>query len=183
MVIKKSKSFLSKKYVIVGSVIILLIVAASVAYFHSRQAQKSTAAGSSSIDYSPAPAAENNENDARKGSTSPSSTLSSGDSTATTPAASFSVVITGANVQPSNVHIGTQVSGTTSGTCNLTAEKAGQATLNLGSSSVRQNVNTFDCGVYNIATSAFSDSGVWHLVLAVSSNGSTNSGTYDVSIP
>lgn len=130
---------------------------------------------------------ENAPNEARKGSSKPATTLTNGSTAAPapTPSAGFTVQIVNAdmNENNSNLHVGTMVNNTTSGSCSLTATQAGQTTLQLGTSSVVQDVNSYDCGVFNIPTSEFPTSGNWLLTLTVTNNGTKASGTATAAIP
>lgn len=168
--------------------LILLVLLAGAVLLVYRHHQNSTnaaraAAASNSAAKNAAPAADNSSNENRKASSSPSSTLDTGgSSTSSSSPASFSVQIVNANVNNGNLHIGTLVNGITSGTCTLTASQSGQSTLQLGSSSVSQDVNNYDCGVFNIATSTFPTGGNWKIILTVSSNGASNSSNTTVDI-
>jgi cytoskeletal protein RodZ len=172
---------------------VLLLVMASLAlgsyfYLHNHDKQSTVkVANTSKVDTSPAPAADNNANNNRKSSTSPNSTLDTGGSStaSSTPiqsTASFQPEIVSSSVNDGNLHIGTMVSGTTTGTCDLTAMKSGQAPLQLGTSNVTQDVNAYDCGVFNIATSKFPANGDWNITLSVTSNGATASTNTSVDI-
>lgn len=134
------------------------------------------------INYKPAPPADNNDNQERKVSSAPSPTLGSTTGTSQTTPGSYTVQIVSTNVSSSNVHVGTLVSGTSTGNCTLTGSQTGQSTLQLGTSTVRMDVNSYDCGVFNIPTSMFPTSGVWKLTLTVTSNGSSSSGSANVTI-
>ena len=95
---------------------------------------------------------------------------------------SFSVKIVNSIVSSGNLHVGTIVTGISSGACTLTATQTGQATLNLGNSLVHQDVNTYDCGVYNISTTKFPTPGVWLIKLTITNNGNYSSDTANVNI-
>jgi hypothetical protein len=169
-------------------VLVLIIVLASVFAYHQYRASKktSTQSGGSSqpgtISHSAAPAADNNANNARKGSSTPSSTLDNGGSSTSQATSTIGVQIVSDNITNGNLHIGTLVNGATSGTCSLSASQSGQSTLQLGTSSVRLDVNDYDCGVFNIPTSKFPTHGNWQLLLNVTSDGSSASGQATVTI-
>jgi hypothetical protein len=130
-------------------------------------------------------AAYNAPNEARKNSSTPATTLDNG-STApkTSSPAAFTVQIVSSNIDDNdtNLHVGTMVNNTTGGSCTLTASQTGQTTLQLGTSSVQQDVNSYDCGVFNIPTSKFPVSGSWQIKLSVTNNGSEASDTASVII-
>lgn len=165
-------------------VAVLALGVGSYFYFHNHAKNSSTASGSGTgVNLSPAPSADNNANNTRKGSSSPSGTLDNGGtSKPPTSPQSFSAQIVSANVNNGNLHIGTNVSGTTTGNCVLTATKSSQPTLQLGSSQVRQDVNAYDCGVFNIPTSKFPVGGNWQLLLTVTNNGAASTGSATVTI-
>ena len=183
----KSKPTKSNKKLFVIIVAALLALGAVGGYAYYKHAAKQTVkvGTAATIDYSKAPKADNKASDDRKSSSTPTSTLNNGSSgtASTVPSGGFTVQLTGANVQSTNVHIGTLVNGTTSGSCALTATQTGQSTLQLGSSSVQQDVNSYDCGVFNVPTSEFPTSGSWQLSLTVTSGSAKNTGTYNVTIP
>jgi hypothetical protein len=133
---------------------------------------------SPSINYSPATSADNSAIEQSKDQPPATASPAAGAAQST-----LDVRITGANVAAGNVHVGTLVSGTASGSCTLTAAKAGQQALQLGSSSVKSNVNEYDCGVFNVPTASFPASGTWTLSLQVTNGTGEGSGTYDVTIP
>jgi hypothetical protein len=170
-------------------IIVLLVIIVALllgGYLHHRHDDSlaSEKATSTKLHFSAAPPADNNPNDSRKTSSTPAPTLSTPTTgSSTTDSASYTVQILNANVNDGNIHIGTQVNGTTTGTCTLTATQSGQSTLQLGSSSVAQDVNSYDCGVFNIPTSKFPSSGNWQLILTVTNNATQASGNYTVAIP
>ena len=167
------------------SAIILVILAAGGFYSYVKLEHVRVPlinANDSSVTYSPPASSDNDENNARKGSSSPSSTLDSG-STAPTQTPSFTVQIISSTVADKNVHVGTMVAGVTEGTCSLTATHPGQSTLQLGTSTVKLDVNSYDCGVFNMPTSTFPSSGQWDLTLTVTkSDGSSSSASAIVNI-
>lgn len=116
------------------------------------------------------------------GSTGSNSTNSSSSTPNTNNTGSFTVQIISDNVSNNNVHIGTMVSGIISGSCTLTATQTGQNTLTLGTSSVTQDVNNYDCGIFNVAKSTFPKTGTWQLLLTVTNNGLSSSGSANITI-
>jgi hypothetical protein len=127
----------------------------------------------------------NSASNSNKTSSSPSSTLDSGSSSSSSPTTTqptFTVQIVSATINSGNLHIGTLVSGTSSGTCSLSASQSGQSTLQLATSNVEQNVNSYDCGVFNIPSSTFPTSGNWQLKLTVDSNNVTSYGAYPIDV-
>lgn len=139
----------------------------------------STAKSENSINYSPSSPQDNAPNNARKSSKSPTETLTANPDASS---ASLSIKITNASVNDTNLHVGTLVGGANSGTCTLTANKTGHQTT-LATSSIKQDVNSYDCGVFNVSTSAFPSSGSWQLVLTVSNGTAQASDSTTVSIP
>jgi hypothetical protein len=169
----------TKKLLLVGAAI--LVIGAGVgtyAYTHRSEQSDTADKTADMIDYSPGTKADKSTSEASKDGPSAPATKEE-----TPPAAStVSVQITGANVQSDNVHIGTMVGGTTTGTCTLTGTREG-TTIQLGTSSVAQSVNSYGCGVYNISPKTFPSSGIWQLTLSVTSPDGSGKGTYDVTIP
>lgn len=112
--------------------------------------------------------AANAPNNARKESTSttttpPSSTLN----TTTTSPSSMGIIIT--NIEGSVVH--TEISGTTSGTCSLTATQTGQPTV-YATSQVTSNNNSYECQSFNLTPNQFA-SGNWAVVVTLTSGGAS----------
>lgn len=156
-------------------------------YHHSYHNHKPSKVGK--VNYSPPPKADNNQNNTIKTSTplNSSSTTTNSSSSPTNSSTSpsnvnFNVQIVNSNVANNNVHIGTLVNGTTTGNCNLTGYQSGQGTVQLGTSTVRQDVNNYDCGVFNIPTSKFPSNGQWAITLTVTYNGVSKSDSTNVNI-
>ncbi len=185
---RSKKSSQSRRNALFGACLLLVIVAAGAVYAvrrHSAPATDSKQASvrpTNSVDYSAAPKADNNANEGRKSSSTPSTTLNNSSTTTpdTTPT-NFTVQMSVSGPNNGNVHVGSLVNGTSTGTCTLTATQSGKAMLQLGTSSVAQDVNAYDCGVFNIPTSRFS-SGTWKLTLTVSNNGTKASDSANVTI-
>ncbi len=168
-------------------VLILLLAAGIIAYSSKNSANVARKTQTASV---------NTPNINRKESSTPSSTLDNGNgsnnSSGNTNTSSvsgkqitsgnFQVQIVSSSVNNGNLHIGDVVSGTTQGECTLTASQAGQSTLQLATSPVRQDVNDYDCGVFNISTSRFPTSGAWTIVLSVTENGTSASKSVTVNI-
>lgn len=183
----KKRGIDRKLWFVTGTVVVLLVLIAGYAWNRYRNDSKKNITSTSTIDEKPAPAADNKPNNNRKTSSTPSPTLNTTpvptpSSSATSGSASYTVQIVSANVNNGNLHVGTLVSGTTGGSCILTATQSGQNTLQLGTSSVKQDVNNYDCGVFNIPTSSFPSSGSWKLTLTVTDNGASASGDTTVNI-
>lgn len=182
----KPRKTLKKRSLILAGAIIVVVLICGVALAvrsHNSDSDKATATshpGSNSVDYSPAKPSETSDNEDRKNSTSPSTTLSNNPNS-TAENSSLDAQIVSANNRNGNVHIGTSVSGATTGTCKLTASQGAQ-NLTLGTSSVQQDVNAYGCGVFNIATSSFPTPGSWKLTLTVTSNGATATNSTTVNI-
>lgn len=178
----------SRLFVIVGTSVILLLAASTASFALYHHAHRSTPSKNTSgirpmntTDYSAATPQEKAASDARKSSSTPSTTLNNGPDAVTN--TTFSVQIVSANVNSDNVHVGTLVSGVTSGSCSLIAEQSGQQSITLGSASVRQDVNSYDCGVFNIPTSQFPTHGSWKLTLTVTSDRESATNSTNVTIP
>lgn len=126
------------------------------------------------VNYSPASGEDNKSNDTRKGTSAVSPTIAGNTQTpgTTGSAPSINVIITSASAQidAQNVHVGSLVEGATAGSCTLTATLAGQPDL-VRTSVVKQDVNSYSCGVYNIPFHDFPQNGSWKLSLSLSSNG------------
>lgn len=164
-------------------VIASVLVAGLYLIFHKTSGSATSSTSVSKVNLSRATPAYNSTNNDRKGSSTPSTTLDNGSSSK--PAVSqttFTAKIVSANVANGSLHVGTLVSGTTTGDCSLTATKIGQPELQLGSSTVKQDMNAFDCGVFNIPTSKFPTSGSWQILLTVTSNGASSTDSVTVSI-
>ena len=169
-----------KLFIIISTILVLSGIAA---YGIARHAN-TTSKTNGTINYSPSSPADNKTIEERKNQPLPSTSAVTSNVSQSAPIQSSMVVkITGANVQSSNVHIGTLLSGTTGGTCVLTATQTGQNNLQLGMSNVRLDVNTYDCGVFNVPTTTFTKSGIWHLALTVTNGSDKVTDTYDVTIP
>ena len=122
----------------------------------------------------------NGINDTRKsGQTAVPSTLTADPAAASAP---FSAKVVSANVNNGNLHVGTLVAGVTSGTCTLTASQAGKQVV-LGTSEVRQDVNNYSCGVFNVSTVKFPSSGTWQLTITVASSEKQAADTATITIP
>jgi cytoskeletal protein RodZ len=177
----------SKLIRLTTSVIILAIALSAFLLLTQNHKLINKKSNASSRTYStkPAPAADNKQSQAVKTgiSTSPGSPKqSTQSSTSNTTKPTFSVQIVSSVVNNNNLHIGTLVSGTTVGACTLTASQQNQPTITLGTSNVRLDVNNYDCGVFNINTSKFSNSGVWKITLSVNYNGQTATNSVNVTI-
>jgi hypothetical protein len=134
------------------------------------------------INYAPSNPQDNTLNSTRKSSSSPATTLDNGSTT--TQNSTLSAQIVNATTSGSNIHIGTMIGGTTSGTCTITATQ-GQTTVTLDTVSVEQDVNSYDCGggAINVSTSQLNpDSGTWQLTLTVSSGGSQATNTTSITL-
>ena len=187
-----------RKFLLPAILVILIggLAATALAYhYHNSNKKPATAVSvrpQNSIDYTPATSSDNTANENRKnsGSTAPtlnsSGTSSTSGSTAPSPAPAFSATITNAsaNTTIKSVHVGTLVSGVTSGSCTLTATQSGQSSV-VKSSSVQLDINYYDCGVFNIPFTDFPHSGDWKFTLTVK-NGTdqaTNIWANPVTIP
>jgi hypothetical protein len=162
------------------AIVILVLIGAGVGYYYHSMKPVSNTESKKQTSY-------NAPNIARKASNNPSTTLDNGSTTPakTSSPATFTVQIVSSNVDDNNtnLHIGTMVNNLSEGNCMLTASQTGQATLQLGTSLVRQDVNYYDCGVFNIPTSKFPISGTWNLKLTVTNDGSEASTSSTTVIP
>lgn len=152
-------------------------------YFSPHVTPNKSSLNNSKYNSTPAPTADNNPNNTRKANTTVTPTLENNtpSSSLSTNSGSFSVQINPTVTDNgSNIHVGTQVFGTTSGTCSLTASQTGQSTLQLGSTSVTQDVNIYDCGVFNIPSSSFPSPGTWKLTLTVTNASGSASGSENI---
>lgn len=180
---KKVKNRLWKRTGLLFIIVVLLaLVGGSIGIYHHYHYKNKNAAKAvlTSTQYSAAPPADNIPNNERKSSSTPSPTLN-GNPTSSSSSQTVTVSINPV-VNNGNVHVGTLVNGTTTGSCSLTAYQAGQATLQLGSSNVASDVNEYDCGVFNIATSKFPTSGTWSLTLTVSTDSTNASGSANITL-
>lgn len=180
---KGPSSKLSKKYrlkwpywVVIGTAAIMF---AGYFWHHSSSSPQSLPTAptkQSSTNYQPATKQEQAVSENIKDSPPPTSTPSN------TPA-TYTVSITNASVTASNnAHIGTQVNGTSAGKCTLTASQAGQADI-VRTSSVRQDINVYSCGVFNIPVSSFPHDGKWTITLKVAEGSAVASDNSSVNIP
>lgn len=184
---KKKNSSDRRKYTILVTFVVVALALVGVAFFiqHKNNDKRSSkdsapaAKQADSIDYSPSTPEDNAPNDARKSSKNPTDTLTDNPDASHAP---LSAKIVNATVSGTNLHVGTLVVGATSGTCTLTASSAGKQVA-LATSSIKQNVNNYDCGVFNISTSAFPSSGSWQLTLTASNGTSQASDSTTVTIP
>ena len=176
----------SSKIIKISSAVVLLAVLLGIGLviFHKNYSAPKTKNQKPALSYStkPAPAADNNQSQQTKIGKTTSPGSSSQSNTTKTNNASFSDKIVSYVVSNNNLHIGTFVSGTTTGNCLLTASKQGQSNLTLGSSKVRLDVNNYDCGVFNISTSKFPVRSVWKITLSVTNNGETATNSVYVTI-
>lgn len=177
---KKNITFRPKRWLVLLSPLILILLAGGFVIAHHIRAtsiKPPTAVAAKSltaINYAPASADDNKSNDARKGNSAVTPTIASNPTapgtTGTTP--SLSVIITSASAQTDaqNVHVGNLVEGATQGSCTLTSTMAGQADL-VRTSTVKQDVNNYSCGVFNIPFRDFPQNGNWKISLSLSNNG------------
>lgn len=173
------KQYLSRPSLL-AAVLVLLLVGGAYALYHQHQSPKPNVSNpkttSNPVSTKPSSPADNKPNEDRKTGNQASTLDSSTDTTA-----SFSVKIVSTSVNGGNLHVGNQVFGTTSGSCTLTATKSNQ-TLQLATSSVHQDVNSYDCGAFNVSTSKFPSGGSWQLKLSVTADGATASDLATVTI-
>lgn len=100
---------------------------------------------------------------------------------ASSAASSAKVTITYAGQNGTNLSVSAQVSGTTSGTCNLTVTK-GSAVITK-TAPVGYQVSYYICQGFDVPTSEFSQKGEWNVVVElVTASGSVKSETTKVNI-
>lgn len=176
------------KYLYTTWIIVLVLAIGLISYSVYKSYGKASShapATSSPTTKKTVPAADNNMTKQNKTNSSGASISGSGTSVKksnTSSVANYTVLINVVSPGNNTVHIGTQVSGTSIGSCTITAYKAGQPTLTLATGSVKMDVNAYDCGTYNIPTSKFTSSGTWQITLTVSNNGMTATDSSNVSI-
>ena len=177
---------------ITGLILVVGAVAVALSFSHktttSSSRNKSSSTNTSSYNTKPAPSADNSQSQGTK--TSPQGATNTG-STPSNPknptpgAPTYSVQIVNASLtnNNTNLHVGTLVSGTTTGDCTLTATQNNGSPISLATSTVKEDVNNYDCGVYNVPVSKFPSSGAWKLTLTVTNNGESATASQNVSIP
>lgn len=175
----------NRRPLVIAAVLLLVLAigAGAWAYKRSSDAPKvGTTISGSSVDLSPATKEDNEAGDIRKSSPDPDKTLNDGSSDENIPFATTLNVNVVSNGDGSRViHAGTIVNGTTTGKCTLTLSQTGQQSV-VRTADVQQNVNTYDCGVFNIATSDLPASGQWKLTLTVAKDGKQASDNATVAI-
>jgi len=183
---QRKKTPHSKRKLVLLALLVLFLLGTGIftaTKLHHKPRTDQTAVASdrpvNSVDYSPSKPSDNAANENRKSSTNASPTLDSTSNPSSDSPVSFSVNITNASAlnDSSLVHVGTLVKGTTDGSCTLTATQAGQSNVTK-TSSIRQDVNYYDCGVFNIPFSDFPHTGNWTITLTVTSNGKQASNTW-----
>ena len=175
----KKKSSNRLRYVLLSTLlVVVLVLAGGLVALHARSGHnkniESNAAKNShvnSVDYSPSKPNDNTANDTRKGSTNPAATLDNGP-TASNTNNPLGVIILNTRRSGTDVRVGNLVSGTTSGTCTLSATQAGQASPTPVQAQVQLDVNNYDCGVMHIT---LPDTGTWQVKLTVASGSNTAS--------
>lgn len=126
--------------------------------------------------YSAATPQDNAANDARKSSPNPAETLNDGP-TASSSVNPLGVIITNARRAGTDVRVGNIITGTTTGTCSLSATQAGQTAPAPVVAHVQQDVNNYDCGVMHIT---LPNIGTWQVKLTVTSGSNSASATTNV---
>ena len=179
----KKKS--SKKYVVLLAALIVVGAAAGGAFawhrHHNQQLAMQKAKDSSdvrpqnTVDYSPGTKADNQANENRKDSGSTSTTTL--DTNPSSPAPTFSVTVTGANVVNGNMQVSTLVNGTTSGTCTVTFTQSGQTNVTATNQVTLQN-NSYVCPNFEIPLSQFPTGGAWNVSVSVVNGGQTVTGQW-----
>ena len=177
---KKNITFRPNRWLVLLSPLLLILFVGGFVIVHhirARSIKPATATAAktlTAVNYAPASGDDNKSNDARKGNSAVSHTIAGGDTApgTTGSAPSLNVIITSASAQTEvqNVHVGNLIEGTTQGSCTLTATMAGQSDL-IRTSMVKQDVNSYSCGVFNIPFRDFPQNGNWKISLSLSSNG------------
>ncbi|MGH7237018.1 MAG: hypothetical protein ACREGF_00595 [Candidatus Saccharimonadales bacterium] len=185
----KVKNSVFKKAVL--PIVAVLIIVAGLAYYFVHQnsvnSTKNKARPTNSINYGPSKPGDNAANDTRKSNPpSAAQTLNNGPtqsspSNPTAPAnpAGIGVTVTEAYVNGSNLTVGTQVSGTTTGTCTISVSQSGQQSITATESvSLPPHSNYYTCPVFNLPLSQFPNRGKWNVNVSVTSGSSTASGNW-----
>lgn len=184
---RKKKSRFNKKLLLTATIAtVIILVLLGLYFWHTHQnkskATNNPAAGSTvnpnnSIDYSPAPKADNNANDSRKSSGNPTSTIDTYQAPANSGTFSVSISRAGVDSSSQNLQVATLINGVSSGTCTLNVHQAGQQTVSKSESVVLQ-VNSYVCPVMNIPLSQFPNKGSWNVTVTVESNSKTVSANW-----
>lgn len=161
---RKSKKLLG----IATLVVAVILVGSFITYRLTRTDNTTPLPAGVSTKSSPA---DNNVNNQRKTSSSPASTLDNG-ATTSTPQTNATITITRAGIVDNNLQVGSLVSGTTSGTCTLSAQQSGQTTI-MQTNQVTLETNSYVCPVFNIPLSSFPNQGKWNVSIALTVDGST----------
>ena len=157
----KNKKNIKSKYFTITAIILMLAAAVYLVFYFTKPKTATITTPATSKKYTPV-VQNTNPNDSRKASPTPSKTIN----------------VVGPN--NGNIHIGTLVDGLTKGDCLLTASKPGQTDLNLGSSTIKSDVNNYGCGVFNVPTSTFTSSGTWTIKLTITTGTTVKSTTSEV---
>lgn len=192
--VNKQKSAKSKRrplFLLLALIIVLVLSGSAYALYRHNNQQTSSATTTAktssgrpvnSVNYAPSSKSDNVANNQRKASSTPADTLDNGPTTTTN--SSLSAQIVSASANNGNIHIGTMVSGATSGTCKITATQ-GHTTVTLASAPVKLDVNSYDCGgsAINVSTSQLNPStGTWQLKLTVTAGSSQATDTASVTL-
>lgn len=184
MVTKNSHPHNSRKRVLLLALLVAVLLVGGiflVSLRHHLNTEGISKNGSSSkpvnkINYSPSTSQDNASNESRKTSSNPAETLDNGPS-ANNPNIPLGVIIINTRRSGTDVRVGNMVTGTTSGTCTLSASQTGQTSPAPVTAPVSPDVNNYDCGVMHIA---LPDSGTWQLKLTVTSGSNSASATSTV---
>lgn len=136
-------------------------------------------------------AADNNANNSRKESSSPSSTLNNGSTTnnTSTPSSTGSgsstatnssdetITVTRAGVVASNLQVGTLVNDGTSGTCTVNVSQTGQTTISTSNQVTLEN-NSYVCPVFSLPLSKFPNLGDWNVSVTLSSGSNSTTSSW-----
>ena len=174
----KNKKNIKSKYFTITAIILMLAAAVYLVFYFTKPKTATITTPATSKKYTPV-VQNTTPNDSRKASPTPSKTISDAP-VASTNSSVFSVQINVVGPNNGNIHIGTLVDGLTKGDCLLTASKPGQTDLNLGSSTIKSDVNNYGCGVFNVPTSTFTSSGTWTIKLTITTGTTVKSTTSEV---
>lgn len=179
-----------KKLFLITAAVVLLLGGGTAAYMVYKNAQDTNKPrGMNDVDYSPATPSEKQEGEQHKTTdTTPTTTPTTDQKPGTPPenqapstqTQTITAVITRANQSGSTVSVRASIEGATSGTCEITFTKSGQASVTK-TFPVSFEATTSQCQGADIPSSSFPAAGTWNVALKVT-NGSQTSNTVTGSV-